>query len=82
MKTNDNIVLELLKIKKASHETVEDYLDQFTDHVEKLDTILHNSIQTSWFKQGLLSSMTQGMIYMQLKSIEETVKATLQNKIK
>lgn len=44
MKTNDDIILELSKIKQASHKIIKDYLHQFVDLVEKLNTIFTYSI--------------------------------------
>lgn len=71
MKTNDDIILELSKIKQASHKIIKDYLHQFVDLVEKLNTIFTYSIQTLWLKEGLLPIIKQSMMYMQPKSMKK-----------
>lgn len=44
MKINDNIILDLSKIKQVSQKIVRDYLDHFINLVKKLHTISINSI--------------------------------------
>lgn len=57
MKINENILLQLPKIKQANHKTMKDYLDQFMVFLEKMSTLFVDSIQISSLKYDLLPSI-------------------------
>lgn len=57
MKINENILLQLSKIKQANHKIMKDYLDQFMVFLEKMSTLFVDSIQISSLKYDLLPSI-------------------------